>query len=125
MSQEFKRDLLVGQWYRSDELDDGRRYCELATIKESGEFEFNFVTYSLDGKVTEDVIEYGLWGLVGNVHFTITQAEGESGGPLFQSEPSHEDNYHAYIVIVLSEDEFQYQHISSGESYTLSKIKGD
>jgi hypothetical protein len=121
----FERELLFGRWFRNDVDDQNRKVIEYAQLTADGSFEFTFVTY--DNKVdkseqiVEQVTELGDWGLVGDVHFTITKNE-VIDEQVYGVDLNNRDNYHAYKVLNLNHQTFEYQHIETNEIYIMRKI---
>lgn len=116
----FHRDQLVGQWHRNDE-SQFERFSEFAQLNADGTFIFSFYTHTLDGGLITEISEIGEWGLVGDVHFTITKEEVEDNQN-YLADMNDEGNYHAYKVLILDEKSFTYQHIVSGEKFTLYRV---
>lgn len=116
----FHRQQLFGQWHRS-EKQGCDHFSEIAELKADGSFVFNFYTHTIDGTLIEEITELGDWGLVGDIHFTITKSEVENNQE-FPADKENEDNYQVYQITKLSEVAFTYQHILTGESYTLTRV---
>ena len=55
------------------------------------------------------------------MHFTFTKSE-MIDEEHYAADLNDPDNYHAYKVLTLDHHTFQYQHILTGEIYTLNKI---
>jgi len=119
--KQYRRELLVGQWIRNCYDQDGYPFVENAQFFSDGSFEFSFMTMSHEGKVTEQSIELGEWGLVGDIHFTITRNE-VIDEKLYSADMNNAENYHAYKVKQLTADSFEYQHIVSKESFILKRV---
>lgn len=121
---DYTRKNLIGRWYRKDTDEQGQQTVEYAQLAEDGSFEFSFVMLDKQSHIIEQSVELGDWGLVGDIHFTLTKSEVidqvEYGADL-----NNPENYHAYKVIQLTHQIFQYQHIVSNEVYTMYKIEGD
>ncbi|WP_328824566.1 hypothetical protein [Thalassotalea algicola] len=117
----FERQLLIGRWIRNCHDEEGNPFVEQADFYLDGSFEFCFMTMSKDGMIKEQVIELGDWGLVGDMHFTITKNE-VIDEKLYAADLSNEDNYHVYRVVNLNADSFEYQHIVSKESFILKRV---
>ncbi|REL32151.1 hypothetical protein [Thalassotalea euphylliae] len=118
---QYSRDQLVGQWVRNCQDEQGNPFVEHAEFFPDGSFEFCFMTMSLKGDILEQTIEMGDWGLVGDVHFTITKNEVVDEN-LYAADLNNADNYHAYQVTQLSADSFSYQHLISKESFILKRV---
>ncbi|NTS76504.1 hypothetical protein HR060_06435 [Catenovulum sp. SM1970] len=119
--KKFAREMLFGKWYRTDTDEQSQQQTEYAELSEDGSFEFSFTTHTADGEVASQVIEFGDWGLVGDIHFTITKSE-LVGDEHYVADLTHEDNYQAYQVLQLTPLIFEYQHIISKEVFTLRRI---
>lgn len=119
----YSRKLLVGTWYRNDTDIDGCLITEYAQMALDGSFEFTFIYHNNTGEVVDEVIECGDWGLVGDIHFTITKSEfvDEQHYAVDLAEP---DNYNAYRVLALTNQTFKYQHVISQEIFIARRITG-
>lgn len=117
----YDRHQLIGAWYRSVSGENGQYYTELAKLNADGSFEFDFLTYDSDGELSDKTAEMGLWGLVGDIHFTVTCSERVDDVD-YNADGENPDNYHVYRVITLTEQEFSYQHIASAEVFTLTRV---
>lgn len=120
----FSRDLLFGQWYRNDIDTQHQETVEYAQMSADGSFEFTFITLNSKGEVIEKITEFGDWGLVGDIHFTITKDELIEE-ELYAADLNNEDNYHAYKVLRLDHNEFHYQHRVTNEEYMMKRVVGD
>ncbi|TKB47106.1 hypothetical protein [Thalassotalea mangrovi] len=116
----YHRQQLVGVWHRSEDLGS-EQFSEFAELKVDGTFIFTFYSYNLEGKLLSQISEVGDWGLVGDIHFTITNGEIEHDKD-YPADRCDEQNYHAYRVLELSESQFTYEHIVSGEKFTLKRV---
>jgi hypothetical protein len=119
----FPREKLIGHWYRSDNTEF-ESTSEMAQLNEDGTFSFTFYLYNLDGQILDEVTEYGDWGLVGDIHFTITK-EDVANNKRYMADMLDPENYHAYRVLELNEQAFIYEHVVSKEKYKLFKLLGD
>ena len=121
----FERELLFGRWFREALDDQNRKIVEYAQISADGSFEFTFVTLAtkVDGadKIVDQVTELGDWGLVGDIHFTITKNEVVDE-QLYSADLNDSNNYHAYKVLQLNHHLFEYQHIDTNEVFLMRKI---
>ncbi|QBG37474.1 hypothetical protein [Litorilituus sediminis] len=117
----YARDLLIGRWYRNDTNEQGIRTVEYAELLADGSFEFTFVCSDSASKHQEQIIELGDWGLVGDIHFTITKNEVVEQ-EVFAADLNNADNYQAYKVLQLTHDVFKYQHVVSKEEFTMYKV---
>ena len=117
----FSRELLIGQWYRTQTNEQGNLLTEYALISVDGSYEFTFIEHDAEGKIKDQVIEFGDWGLVGDIHFTIAKGE-VINQEQYSADLANPNNYHAYKVIKLTNKEFIYQHVETNERYTLTRV---
>jgi len=117
----YDRALLFGRWYRSDTDAKGNETGEYAELSADGSFEFTFVSCEQETNRTKQVVELGDWGLVGNIHFTITKNEFVDQ-QLYAADLNNSDNYQAYKVLQLNHHTFEYQHIETKEIFKMRKI---
>ena len=117
----FSRELLIGKWYRSDVDESGQHHTEYAHMAIDGSYEFTFISHDEDGAITEQIIELGDWGLVGDIHFTITKGQLINGDHC-EADFSDANNYHAYQVIQLNTQFFEYRHIVSDEVFIMRRV---
>ncbi|MBL4899226.1 MAG: hypothetical protein JKX76_06195 [Colwellia sp.] len=117
----YNRALLFGRWYRNDTDTKGLKVVEYAELSADGSFEFTFVSTEQETNITEQIIELGDWGLVGNIHFTITKSELVDQ-QLYAADLNDSDNYQAYEVLKLDHQTFEYQHIETKEIFKMRKI---
>jgi hypothetical protein len=117
--------LLFGRWFREEIDEPNKKIIEYAQLSADGSFEFTFVTLQMKvgeaDKIVEQVAELGDWGLVGDIHFTITKNEVVDE-QLYAADLNDSNNYHAYRVLQLNHQIFEYQHISTNEIFIMRKI---
>jgi len=117
----YNRALLFGRWYRNDIDAQGLEIVEYAELSADGSFEFTFESTEKETKVTEKITELGDWGLVADIHFTITKSE-LIDQQLYAADLNDSDNYHAYKVLQLNHHIFEYQHVETKEIFIMRKI---
>jgi hypothetical protein len=117
----YNRALLFGRWYRKDIDEQGQQVVEYAELSADGSFEFTFVSTEQETNITKQVIELGDWGVVGNVHFTITKSE-LIDQRLYAADLNDSNNYQAYKVLQLNNLIFEYQHIETKEIFMMRKV---
>lgn len=121
----YERELLFGRWFRDDIDDQDRKIIEYAQLSADGSFEFTFITLITKAgeteKIVEQVIELGDWGLVADIHFTITKNEVYDE-QLYAADLNDSNNYHAYRVIQLNHQIFEYQHVDTQEIFKMRKV---
>jgi hypothetical protein len=121
MNKSFNRAMLTGNWYRKSSGTPDDYFSEYAKIRENGSFEFTFIALDETGKELEKVIELGDWGLVGDIHFTITKNE-VIDNDIYAADLANEDNYQAYKILQLNSQIFEYQHVVSNEVFILRRV---
>ena len=121
----YERELLFGRWFREDIDEPNKKVIEYAQLSADGSFEFTFVTLQVKvgeaDQVVEQVTELGDWGLVGDIHFTITKNEVVDE-QLYAADLNDSNNYHAYRVLQLNHHVFEYQHVNTSEIFIMRKI---
>ncbi len=117
----YHRTHLFGKWYRSERNSAGEVLTEYAEILADGRYEFTFIQHDDHGTVSEQTVESGDWGLVGDIHFTICKSEFVNDEH-YAADLTHEDNYQAYRVLTLNSQIFEYQHILSNEVFILRRV---
>ncbi len=121
----FERELLFGRWFREEIIDQNQKTIEYAQLSADGSFEFTFVTLKTKigsaDEIVEQVTELGDWGLVANIHFTITKNE-VIDDQLYAADLNDRNNYQAYKVLQLNHHVFEYQHVESYEIFIMRKI---
>jgi len=116
---QYNRKQLVGYWFRQKVDETDTLQSEYCHFQEDGLFKINFIDIK-QGKTIQEVIEYGTWGLVGNIHFTITE-EIIIDDECIDNDMNNEDNYHAYRVLQLNSQFFEYEHVKTKEKYLLKR----
>ncbi len=117
----YPRELLFGRWYRNDIDENGNETIEYAQLSGDGSFEFTFITLDEKGEVIEQVTELGDWGLVADIHFTMTKNE-LIDEELYAADLNNDDNYQAYRVIMLDHKTFHYQHLLTNDEYIMRRV---
>lgn len=121
----YERELLFGRWFREENVEPDKKIIEYAQINADGSFEFTFITIKQtqgeSDKIIEQVTELGDWGLVKDIHFTITKDEVVNE-QVYAADLNDSNNYHAYKVIQLNHHIFEYQHIDTNEVFIMRKV---
>ena len=118
----YIREKLIGKWYRNDLDDEGNQVSEYAHMLADGSYEFSFIYHDAQGEVIHQIIELGDWGLVGDVHFTMTKSEFIDNEH-YAVDLNDADNYNAYRVLELTNQTFKYQHVYMHHLYRNCKIQ--
>ncbi|MCJ8296006.1 MAG: hypothetical protein MJK15_16505 [Colwellia sp.] len=117
----YPRALLFGRWYRNDIDEKGNETVEYAQLSSDGSFEFTFISLDKKGEIIDEITELGDWGLVADIHFTLTKNE-LINEELYSADLNNDDNYQAYKVIALDHRKFHYQHILTNEEYIMRRV---
>jgi len=124
----FERELLFGRWFREELEDENKKTIEYAQLSADGSFEFTFMTLEtktdIADKIVDQVTELGDWGLVGDIHFTLTKSELVDN-ELYSADLANSDNYHAYRILQLNSQVFEYQHIVTNEVFIMRRVVGN
>ena len=109
-----------GQWYSKTTSNDNEIREELSTIYEDGTFSILFKETNKDGSVKFHK-ELGEWGISGNIYFTIIKSVIENG---VQEEVDPLSPYYrdAYVIKNLTDKKCTYQHITTKDTYTETKV---
>ena len=122
---QYERELLFGRWFREEIKSPNEKIIEYAQLNADGSFEFTFITLQVNNgfadKVVEQITELGDWGLVGDIHFTITKDE-IIDEQIYTTDLNDRNNYHAYKVMQLNHCIFEYQHIDTKENFIMRKV---
>lgn len=121
MTTEYRREQLFGHWYNTSTDENGIQTSESAELAADGSFEITFLTFNEKGEVSEKIVELGDWGLVGDIHFTITKNE-VIAQEIYGADLADSENYHAYRVLQLNNKVFEYQHLVSNEVFNLRRV---
>jgi len=121
MIMSHSRELLIGNWFGQSMTTDNQQSFEQAFFSSDGSFEFIFSSYHPNGELSEQVTEFGDWGIVGDIHFTFTKMM-MSDDQSYIADLADADNYQAYRVLQLNNQRFAYQHVVSGEQYALVRV---
>ncbi|MBU2894024.1 hypothetical protein KO495_11950 [Colwellia sp. D2M02] len=119
--KQYARSLLCGCWFSTNTTNEGLKSTEYSEILPDGSFEFTFSRFDSNNQLIEKVTELGDWGLVGDIHFTITKDE-VIDEQLYAADLNDEGNYQAYRVLQLNHQIFEYQHILTNETYIMRRV---
>ncbi len=122
-SQKETWGLMVGKWYGSQPTTSGGRKNEIMERHLDGTYRIKFRVVSKDHIVKESV-EVGHWGVSGPIYFSIFRG-WLKGEKLTSSRGSDPYNYDAYRIINLTNESFEYEHISTGTKFVVSKVPSD
>lgn len=117
----YHRNQLIAKWHRSEPLNDGNIMTEYAQLHIDGSYEFSFIEHNDNGDIISQVVEMGDWGLIGDIHFTISKSEFFEGHH-YAADMENDENYHAYRVLTLNSQIFEYQHVLTNEVFILTRV---
>lgn len=121
-SRDFSRERLVGSWKGSHEQEGGTLE-ETAVFSADGSFKFFFVFKNASGEIEWEQTSMGLWGVSGDIHFTI-ELKHVVDGKLMDIDTTHQGAYHAYKMIDLSDSVFVYRSLETDTLYRLRRHVG-
>lgn len=121
---ENARSLIVGRWYRSQVAASGGLDEQIAIFGEDGRFLYEVRRVDAAGEVHQAYTEIGHWGISNNIHFTIKLAR-LIGDEVHKTDSSDDVNSVAYQVLRLSDSDFIYQSLDSGDVTRFQKVSED
>ena len=113
----INHESLVGYWYEVHQQDDfdGDVYS-ITNLKNDGTFYVQF-RVKKNGRTVEEQTESGTWDLKeGNIHNTITTSINDQQLPeaLYIAD--------SYVILNISSNEMEYQHISTNTKFKANKV---
>ncbi len=114
---------LIGKWYGKNLVKEGGTREHLIERQPNGKYLTTFKYTKPDGSI-EFTTEVGLWGVSGNVYFTIFRG-WIVREKLRPSDPTDPYNNDAYQIIKLTKDVFEYQSVSTGSHYLVKRVSQD
>ncbi len=121
LTQEERRDLLVGTWFGETPPTDGGRIQWIVNWKKDGTYSIQFRIYAPDGG-TRAHMETGIWGVSGPVYFSATQG-WRQGDQMVGTDTAKARFYDAYGILTLKPKLFEYRHYVTGTSYRVRKVR--
>lgn len=115
--------LMVGTWYGTSSTHNGGLVQRLAEKYPDGTYKVRFRIHAPGGEIFERT-EVGHWGISGDIYFAIYRGRIE-GEELVRSDPSDPYNYDAYKILSLTENRFEYEHVSNGNRYAVERVGPD
>ena len=122
-SEEERWLLMVGKWYGNQPTKDGGVKQHIVERYPNGSYKMTFKITDAKGNSKESS-EVGNWGMSGPIYFTIFRGWLHSTG-LEQSDPSSPYNYDAYNIVSLTDNLFEYSHVTTGNKYKIQKVRPD
>lgn len=117
----YSREQLFGKWYRIDLNEEGQQISEFAEMSSDGSYKFTFSTLNNNREVSQQDVELGDWGIVGDIHFTFARGE-LVGQEFYEADMTNADNYHAYRILQLDSKNFEYQHVVTNEVFIMRRV---
>ena len=120
-SEVVKWKTLTGRWYGSTLVNNGLKREWLIDRTIDGQYSIEFQTTNKDGSVDEQ-IEYGEWGISGDIYFTIFKSFSMDGvsDSTDLSDPYNRDTYK---ILKINDKVFEYKHIRTGEKFKTQKVE--
>lgn len=109
--------LAVGTWYGEYAPAPNQPLQRfIVTRLADGSFSLQARLYE-KGKIVSDLRNRGLWGISNGMYFTVTtEVNGE------RTDFKNPGVTHPYLVRTLSQGEFEYQHIPSGNKFRVVRV---
>ncbi|MHC9511725.1 hypothetical protein [Kangiella sp. M94] len=120
--KQLQRLTFTGEWVSVQKTQSGA--TRKATIRRApnGTYVIDFEFYSENDDLIYSRKEFGMWGVSGGIYFTIYQGWFENDEPVY-SNPVDANNYDTYKLLKVSKNELTYQNLSSGNTFTYTKLK--
>jgi hypothetical protein len=115
-----RRSWMVGTWRGTAKTKDGETRVWDVTRKVDGTFRVEFCIACNTSK-EERLVEYGVWGVSGDVYFTITRGWVEGQGRL-EADPRDEGLYDAYYILKAEGNSMRYRSASTGNEFTIERV---
>jgi len=122
LSRVFDRHLLVGSW-KGTYPHEGGTVEETAVFAADGSFRFFFAVRDASGQEQREESIIGLWGVSGDIHFTI-EFKFIADGQKTDVDRTRDGAYHAYKILELNESVFVYRSLETDATYTLHRYVG-
>lgn len=114
---------MVGNWYSSETAKQGNTRQRLMQRFIDGSYKLTTKLKIKDKEISHN-IEIGFWGISGPVYFSIFKGWVKHD-KLAPSDTSNPDNYQAYKILELTDDQFKYQSFTTSSIVTLSRVSDD
>ena len=119
-AETYRHQLMLGKWYGQRTLEDGVEREWLTERGSRGEYRVLFKDTHPDGRV-ELQTEFGLWGISGDVYFSIFLGWIDERGVTY-ADSSNPLNYDAYHILSLETKAFFYRNARSATEYRVKKV---
>lgn len=118
---EITRNLLIGRWYGKKLFDDKTEQRWIMTRFKDGTYSVIFQFKEKNGQI-EHFVEEGIWGAKKPIYFTAARTSIDKG-KVSPTNTSDAALYDAYRILELTNEKFSYYSYSSGNIYTVKKVK--
>lgn len=119
----LRREQLSGCWVGAAQIAGGGQRVWLVQRNGDGSFRIDFRT-AVENAEAEVTTEVGMWGVSGDIYFTITRGWLTPDGP----QPADLGDpyfYDAYLIEALDEQQFVYRHAETGYAYRVTRPVGE
>jgi len=117
------RQLMTGKWYGEMRNETGELQAWLDERYNDGTFKITFRLYKEDNTYDEQ-IEVGLWGVSGDIYFSITKGWVKED-EFLPSDPENPYFYDAYKIISLTLKSMVYEGFERRVRYDARKVGDD
>jgi hypothetical protein len=115
-----RRNWMVGTWRGTAKTKDGESRVWHVSRKVDGTFSTEFCI-SCETSKEQRVVEFGVWGVSGDVYFTITRGWVEGKAKL-DADPRDEGLYDAYYIIKIEGNSMRYRSASTGNEFIIERV---
>lgn len=113
------RAILIGKWCGNQQLLNGDHQIWTVNRYASGTYKINVTLTKKDGEKSTWG-EYGIWGVRYPIYFTAARGFIENK-KRFPADTTSADLYDAFTIKSVTAQDFTYQSLTSGNTYTVSK----
>ena len=117
-----QREMLIGSWKGDVPIKNGGNRTWIIQRNNDGAYKVDFIFIDKSGAVSKHS-EVGIWGTSAGFYFTATRGFVESGG-FIGADTTDATLYDIYKITSLTQDTFEYQNLSTGNSFIVKRIHG-
>ena len=111
--------LMVGKWFGSQPTRDGGNRMWIVQRNLAGQYRIDFKTVNAGEE--QFSTEVGIWGVADGIYFTVFQG-WLVNGEFKVNDVTDPYNRDVYKILTLNTEVFEYQSLSSEDSYTVKKV---
>jgi hypothetical protein len=115
-----QRERIIGRWFGESKTKDGFHRMWIDEERPDGTFIINFRTYDKNRNFEEQT-EIGIWGISGPIYFTIIKKLVIEGFEV-PVDPANPYYYDAYEVLTLTNQDFEYCEIATGNIFKAKRV---